>query len=101
MVDLKKGYFGTSALQTADFHTAASKTYGLFKPALSSGWYSIDLTSGKSYINKLSSSARLTQIRLRFKPDDNNNTVANYLSLYSGNASSSYHPQLVIEYYVP
>jgi secreted trypsin-like serine protease len=101
MVDIKKGYFGTSALQTADFQTAASKTYGPFKPALSSSWYNIDLTGGQSYINKLSSSAGLTQIRLRFKLDDNNNTVANYLSLYSGNAGSAYSPQLVIEYYVP
>jgi hypothetical protein len=101
MVDIKKGYFGTSALQTTDFQTAASKTYGPFKPALSGGWYSINLTGGKSYINKLSSSAGLTQIRLRFKLDDNNNTTANYLSLYSGNAGSSYRPQLVIEYYVP
>jgi hypothetical protein len=101
MTDIRKGYFGTSVLQTADFQTAASKTYGPFKPALSGGWYSIDLTGGKNYINKVSASAGLTQIRLRFKLDDNNNTVANYLSLYSGNASSSYRPQLVIEYYVP
>jgi hypothetical protein len=101
MADIKKGYFGASALQTADFQTAASKTYGPFKPALSSGWYSIDLTGGKNYINKLSSSAGLTQIRLRFKLDDNNNATANYLSLYSGNAGSSARPQLIIEYYVP
>jgi basic membrane lipoprotein Med (substrate-binding protein (PBP1-ABC) superfamily)/ABC-type branched-subunit amino acid transport system substrate-binding protein len=101
MVDIKKGYFGTTALQTADFQTAGSKTYGAFKPALSSSWYSINLTSGQSYINKLSSSSGLTQIRLRFKLDDNNNTTANYLSLYSGNASSSYRPQLIIEYHMP
>jgi photosystem II stability/assembly factor-like uncharacterized protein len=101
VADIKKGYFGTTALQTADFQTAASKTYGPFKPALSGSWYSIDLTGGKAYINKLSSYSGLTQIRLRFKLDDNNNTTANYLSLYSGNASSSYRPQLVIEYYVP
>jgi hypothetical protein len=101
MVDIKKGYFGTSALQTADFQTAASKTYGPFRPALSGGWYSIDLTSGKAFINKLASSGGLTQIRLRFKLDDNNNTIANYLSLYSGNAGSSYRPQLIVEYYVP
>jgi hypothetical protein len=99
--DIKKGYFGTTALQTADFQTTASKTYGPFKPALSDNWYGIDLTGGKSYINKLSTSAGLTQIRMRFKLDDNNNTVANYLSLYSGNASSSYRPQLIVEYYVP
>jgi M6 family metalloprotease-like protein len=101
MVDIKKGYFGTTALQAADFQTAASKTYGPFKPALSGSWYSIDLTGGKAYINKLSSYSGLTQIRMRFKLDDYNNTIANYLSLYSGNAGSSYRPQLIVEYYVP
>jgi Zn-dependent metalloprotease len=101
MVDIKKDYFGTTALQTADFQTAASKTYGPFKTVISGVWYNIDLTGGKSYINKLTSSGGLTQIRLRFYLDDNNNTTANYLSLYSGNAGSAYRPQLVIEYYVP
>ena len=43
----------------------------------------------------------LTQIRLRFKLDDNNDAINNYLSLYSGNAPLAYRPQLVIEYYVP
>jgi hypothetical protein len=99
--DIKKGTFGTSSLAISDFQASASKSYGPFKPALSSGWYSIDLTGGTNYINKLSSSSGLTQIRLRFKLDDNNNTTANYLSLYSGNAGSSYRPQLIIEYYVP
>jgi hypothetical protein len=101
MVDIRKGYFGMTALQTSDFQATAHKSPGPFKPALSSGWYNIDLTSGKSYINKSSSYGGVTQIRLRFKLDDNNNTIANYLSLYSGNASSSYRPQLIIEYYVP
>jgi len=102
MVDMKKGFIGTSAsLQAADFQTAVSKTYGPFKPALSDvSWYYIDLTSGKAYINQLSTLSGLTQIRLRFYLDDNNNTIANYLSLYSGNAGAS-SPQLVIDYYEP
>ena len=101
MVDIKKGIFGTAALQTSDFKTAASKSYGPFKPALKSGWYSMDITPANAYINKLSTSSGLTQIRLRFKLDDNNNAVANYLSLFSGNAPAASRPQLVIEYYVP
>ena len=99
MVDIKKGFFGTTALQTSDFQAAAHKTYGPFMTALGGGWYSIDLTPGKGYINKLSTLSGLTQIRLRFKLDDNNNTVANYLSLYSGNAPAASRPQLIIEYY--
>ena len=101
MVDIKKGFFGTPALQTADFQTAANKTYGPLIPAFSSGWYSINLTSGKGYINKLSTLSGLTQIRLRFQLDDNNNAIANYLSLFSGNAPAASRPQLIIEYYVP
>ncbi|MGC1377061.1 MAG: hypothetical protein WA821_12590 [Anaerolineales bacterium] len=42
----------------------------------------------------------LTQIRLRFKMDDNNNAVASYLSLYSGNAPATSRPQLVITYII-
>lgn len=101
LVDIKKGIFGTAALQTSDFQAAASRTYSPFTTALVSGWYSIDLTSAKGYINKLASSSGLTQIRLRFKLDDNNNTIANYLRLYSGNADTLSRPQLIIEYYVP
>jgi hypothetical protein len=101
MVDIKKGPFGTTALQTADFQTPANKSFGPFKPALASGWYSINLTTGKAYINKLATNSGLTQFRLRFKQDDNNNSIANYLSLYSGNAPAAARPQLVIHYYVP
>ncbi len=101
MLDVKNGTFGTSALQIGDFRAKASKIYGPFKPALVSGWYSMDLTAGKDYINKLPASSGLTQIRLRFKLDDNNNTIANYLSLFSGNAPLASRPQLIIEYYVP
>jgi hypothetical protein len=101
MVDIKRGLFGTSALQAADFQTKASKTYGPFNTALAGGWYTIDITAGKASVNKLNTGGGLTQIRLRFQKDDNSNTVANYLSLYSGDASAASRPQLIIEYYIP
>jgi CSLREA domain-containing protein len=100
-VDIKKGLFGTSALQTTDFQTPASKTYGPFVTTIGGGWYTINLTSGKGYINKLSTPSALTQIRLYFQLDDNNNAVANYLSLYSGDAPAGSQPQLIIEYHLP
>jgi hypothetical protein len=100
MVDIKKGTFGTAVLQPGDFQ-ATAKSYGPFNTALSGGWYSINLTGGKAYINKLSTLSGLTQIRLRFKLDDNNNAIANYLSLFSGNAPAASRPQLIIQYYVP
>jgi hypothetical protein len=101
MVDIKNGFFGTSALETTDFQTVASQSYGPLNNVLGGNWYRIALTSGKTYVNKLATSGGLTQIRLRFKLDDNNNKVANYLSLYSGNATAANRPQLLIGYYVP
>ena len=103
MVDMKSGFFGTAAsLATSDFQLAAGKSFGPFKPVPANGWYSFDLTPGKAIVNKLANGSGLTQIRLRFKLDDNNNTVANYVKFYSGNyGTASLRPQLIIEYYVP
>jgi hypothetical protein len=102
MLDVKKGLFGTTAsLRTGDFQSKASKGFGAYKPALIGGWYTLDLTAAKAYINKASASSGRTQIRLRFKLDDNGNAVANYLRLYSGNAPTASRPQLVVTYYVP
>jgi hypothetical protein len=102
MVDVKKGFFGSAAgLQVGDFQAAANKSYGPFKPALTNGWYAINLTPAKAYINTLATSGGVTQIRLGFKLDDNNNNIANYLKLYSGNAPAASRPQLIIEYHVP
>ena len=101
MVDIKNGFFGTSALRASDFQAKANKTFGPFNTAITGGWYSIDLTSSKSYLNMLASNGGLTQIRLRFNLDDNNNYAANILKLYSGNAPAASRPQLIVEYYVP
>jgi uncharacterized repeat protein (TIGR02543 family) len=101
MVDIRNGFFGTNALQAGDFQAAASATYGPFNTALVSGWYNINVTSGKAHINKLATNSGLTQMRLRFKLDDNNNAIANILSLYSGNAPAASRPQLVITYTLP
>ena len=61
-------------------------------------WYSIDLTGASAFINKLAIGSGLTQIRLSFKLDDNNNAVANYLRLFSGNVGAANYPQLIITY---
>jgi CSLREA domain-containing protein len=97
MVDIKQGNFGTVTLALGDFKAKAGKTLGPFKPALSDDWYLINMTNGKGHINL----AGNTQIRLRFKLDDNNNSVANILKLYSGDAEAANRPYLMIEYYTP
>ncbi len=101
MADVKKGMFGTAPLALADFKVNANKTVGPQSPALTSGWYSLNLTPAKAYVNKLATNSGLTQIRLRFKLDDNNNATANFLKLYSGNSGAANRPQLIVEYYVP
>ena len=103
MVDIKTGFFGTfPALQALDFQAAASKTLGPATPILSSGFYNFGLINGKDFINKLATDGGLTQIRLRFVLDDNNDAVANYLSLSSSDAAlMADRPQLVITYTLP
>lgn len=103
MTDVKLGLFGSSgSLQTSDFNATANKIVGPSKPLLTNNWYNINLTTAKAFINKLATSKGITQIRLRFKLDDNNNTVADYLSLHSGNATNpADRPQLVITYIIP
>ena len=61
--------------------------------------YTINLpTTTYPYINKLAASGGVTQLRLRFKLDDNNNAVAN-ISFFSGNyPTMTSRPTLVITY---
>ncbi len=97
VAQIKKGTFGRAALTIRDFQTTANAATAAVKPPLVNSWYSIDMTSVKAYVN----TTGITQIRLRFKLDDNNNLIANYLKLYSGNALMASRPQLIVEYYVP
>jgi hypothetical protein len=100
--DVKNGPFGTSALQASDFQALGKSTYGPLSFRFVNNVYSLRLTIARNSINKLTTNGGLTQIRLRFNLDDNNNTIANYLSLYGAEASiASERPQLVIEYTVP
>lgn len=103
MVDVKNGFIGpSSSLTSGDFQAWAHATYGPFYPAIINTWYSIDLSSARTTINSLSGNYGLTQFRLRFSLDDNNNGTANQLRFYSGNyATRSYRPVLLVEYYLP
>lgn len=102
LFDIKNGFFGTSSnLEVGDFQSAANGTYGpsVIPPNLVSSVYSFNLIVGAANINKLTSNGGLTQVRMRFVLDDNNDAVANFLNLYSGNAATTAdRPQLVITY---
>ncbi len=104
VVDVRKGFFGpTSALEARDFQTPASiSAIGPYDPTPVLGVYTINLSSSAfSSINKLVTSGGLTQLRVRFQKDSNNNSVANYATFYSSYATIAYRPRLTITYYVP
>jgi uncharacterized delta-60 repeat protein len=102
MVDMKRGFFGNSStLQITDWQAAGQKTIGPLVSIYGGGWYSLDLTSLKGYVNKRELNQGLTQIRIRFNLDDNDDNRANTLSLFSGNGAVTSRPILLIDYVMP
>jgi hypothetical protein len=98
-VDMRKPSFGAAPLAPGDFQaTAGRSAAATFGAAPVNNWYSAVLTGhGRNYINKTGA----TQFRLYFATDDNNDNGADYMKFFSGNASVTTRPQLIIEYYVP
>ena len=100
LVDIRKPYFGSAAgLQLADFNAGVSSAkVGTFNKTPTSGWYRVSLTAnGRNNINK----TNLTQFRLYFTKDDNNDMGADYMKFLSGNAPLANRPILVVTYYLP
>jgi hypothetical protein len=100
LVDVISGAFsGNASLGAADFQAASSLDGAMTLPSSpTSGWYSTTLSAGNFGLINL---AGVTQFRLRFSLDDNNDRGADILKLYSGNAPTNYRPQLIITYTVP
>ena len=102
LADIRKGPLGgNAALQLADFSATANlNAAGAFASSPMAGnWYQVILKPGASpYVNK----AGLTQFRLRFQLDDNNDGGADYVSFASGNFGTlASRPWLYVEYYIP
>ncbi len=105
-VDIRKGAFGSfgpfaiGALQTSDFQAPASLyTAGVMLNNPVGGWYWAALDA-KAYpfINLTG----ITQLRLGFQTDDDDDMKDDYLSFFSGNYNVvSARPQLTIKYYIP
>lgn len=96
--DLRTGPFDQLTLQNLDFQSPASLTKaGFFAKTPVNGWYSTTLyASALDDINKTG----VTQFRLYFGVDDNNNHTADDMSFDSGDASNSANrPVLEIKYY--
>jgi Putative Ig domain len=101
VVDIRKGTFSNNPrMQLSDFQAVASKNaVGVIRNIPSGAWYSSTLSNtGFPYINLIGN----TQLRLRFKLDDNNDSGADFVRFYSGNAGTAANrPILEIQYYVP
>ncbi len=98
LVDIRKGTFGAPALSAADFQVpASSKKVATFNKTPAAGWYSATLNlSGRNNINKIG----VTQFRLYFAKDDNEDLGADLMKFFSGN-NATMKPQLVITYTMP
>jgi len=100
IADMAKGFFGLSSLETTDFQApgALIQNAGSFvATALSTYQLTLNPVNFK-YVNPFG----VTQFRLRFTLDDNNNKVMDFVSFYGGDAlTATDRPQLTIEYYTP
>lgn len=98
--DILSGPFsGLPALENADFAAASGRNGALvIRNTPVSGWYSASLAASDFvHVNLLG----LTQFRLRFQIDDNNDLGLDLLRIYSGDASANLRPQLIVEYTLP
>jgi uncharacterized delta-60 repeat protein len=98
LLEIRCGTFSNSiALTASDFSAIANIGSPRDKfPATSiSDWYTADLSNiNLGLINKYG----ITQFRLLFSKDDDNDRVADYIKFFSGNAASADQPQLVVTY---
>ncbi len=101
LVDIRYGAFsGANALEIVDFQAASSRNaVGTIFNAPAGDWYSSNLDAvAFPYISLIG----VTQFRLAFQLDDNDDLGADTLQFYSGDYSDlAYRPQLQILYYVP
>jgi len=102
LVDIRKGPFGgDNALQLGDFEAAPSRAnIGIFKnlPDLNQWFTSVLKTTSFPFINPTG----VTQFRLRFATDDNNDNGADFLRFFSADtASMGDYPLLEVKYYIP
>jgi hypothetical protein len=101
LVNIRKPFFGgLAALESGDFQAIAGlETAGVVSAVAADGYHSAKLVNAAlAHINR----AGLTQLRLRFLLEDNDDQNADYLSFYSGNVTNpALRPALEIKYYIP
>jgi carboxypeptidase T len=91
------GFSGSTALETGDFQATATavQAASLSNAPSNGSWSEGSLNAaGLAAINKTGT----TQLRVYFNLDDNDDGGNDYIGYYSGEASSSRRPQLVVTY---
>jgi hypothetical protein len=101
-IDIRRGAFSNSAdLQSTDFEAWSNRPgVGVFVDTPQpGGWYLARLNPvAYPFVNRTG----ITQLRLRFQRQDDDDELRDILSFYSGNAATpADRPVLLIEYYVP
>ena len=99
LVDVNQGAFGNNrVLQTGDFQAAATAAgvATLSDPVTNGGWSEGALDpDGLAALNRTG----LTQLRVYFERDDNDDGSRDYVAFHSGDdANPATHPQLVVVY---
>jgi Tol biopolymer transport system component len=104
-IDIRGGYFGSAGLfginglDLSDFQAPASmNSAGVIQNNPVSGWYWAMLdTTSHPFINLQG----VTQLRLMFQMDDNDDLGEDSLNFFSGNADAlADRPHLLVEYYI-
>ncbi len=100
-VDIKKGSFGSSMfMDIQDFEGPADEASvgALVAEDGKPGWYIMTL---KEEQFKLINRSGVTDFRLRFKIDDNNNNKIDLARFFIGDAANGGYPSLTIHYIIP
>ncbi|RPJ23986.1 MAG: hypothetical protein EHM33_19275 [Chloroflexi bacterium] len=100
LLEIRNGLFSNDLdLSLSDFAAPASSTVQEMFTPLTSSWYAANLSgSNLVLVNKYG----VTQFRLRFDLDDNDDLNSDYLKFFSGNATyEADHPQLIVTYVLP
>lgn len=100
LLETRNGPFGNGAgFEVGDFSAAAGPGYVQNQfSGLTFSWYGASLSNANlSLINKYG----VTQFRLFFSKDDNDDLGEDYLKFFSGDSTSANLPKLIISYYLP
>jgi uncharacterized delta-60 repeat protein len=99
LLDIRNGLFSNNLdLKVSDFAAAASSITPDTITPLTSSWYAANLSSSNlPFVNKYG----VTQFRLRFDGDDNDDLGADYMKFFTGESTTANQPQLIVVYVLP